>query len=242
METVFLTIGVVGMLIGTLTFGGLALRAPEGSRYFFVITALITLIAFISYLAMATGEGSTIVGTGDQAREFYYWRYIDWVFTTPLLLLDLALLALVRPRQSVGLISTIVVLDVVMILLGLWAGATAGAGRYVLWGLSTVAMIVLLYIVVTRLFAAANEQSPAVQTVFRTLAALTVVLWSLYPVVWLIGEEGFGAVGTSGEVGLFLILDLLAKVGFGFILLSNRQALTDIGRGGTTQAQASRVS
>lgn len=242
METVFLTIGVIGMLAGTLTFGGLALRAPEGSRYFFVITALITLIAFISYLAMATGQGSTVVGIGQDAREFYYWRYIDWVFTTPLLLLDLALLALVRPRQNVGLISSLIGLDVIMILLGLWAGATGGAGRYILWGLSTIAMIALLYLVVTRLFAAANEQSPAVRSVFRTLAVLTVVLWSLYPVVWLIGAEGVGAVGTSGEVGLFLVLDLLAKVGFGFILLSNRQALADIGRGGVAQAGSSRVS
>lgn len=237
MITTLLWIGTIGMLLGTVAFVGLGLRAPAGSRYFYVITALITLIAFLSYLAMATGAGQTIVGD----RVFYYARYIDWVFTTPLLLLDLALLALARPGRNIGLIGGIIVLDIVMILLGLWAGATAGGGRYILWFLSTVAMVALLYIVVTRLFAAAESQTPAVQSVFKTLAVLTVVLWSLYPVVWLVGAEGFNAIGQTGEVAGFLVLDLLAKVGFGFLLLTNRQALSDIA-GAQRQSASARVS
>jgi len=79
-----------------VAFALLGIRAPQGSRYFFVITALITLIAFVSYLAMATGQGEAQVGD----RTFYYFRYIDWVFTTPLLLVDLALLALVDWRRA----------------------------------------------------------------------------------------------------------------------------------------------
>jgi bacteriorhodopsin len=59
-------------------------------------------------------------------------------------------------------------------------------------------------------------------------------------VVWVIGTEGVGAVGVSAEVFLFLVLDLLAKVGFGFLLLTNRQALSDIA-GGAARAQPSRV-
>jgi bacteriorhodopsin len=226
--TLLLAIGTLGMGLGTLAFTLMGLRAPVGSRYFFVITASITGIAFIAYLIMATGQGSTVVGTGEQAREFYYWRYIDWLFTTPLLLLDLALLALYRPGRKLGLIAAIMLLDVAMILLGLWAGATVGAGRYVLFLLSTAAMIALLYLIVTQLFAAAAEQTPAVRSVFRTLAYLTVILWSLYPVVWLLGAEGTNAIGQTGEVAGFLVLDLLAKVGFGFLLLSNRRALEDI--------------
>lgn len=228
MITLLLAIGTVGMALGTIAFVSMGLRAPVGSRYFFVITASITGIAFISYLIMATGQGSTIVGTGEQAREFYYWRYIDWLFTTPLLLLDLALLALFRPGRRVALIGGLIILDVAMILLGVWAGATAGAGRYVLFVLSTVAMIALLYLVVTQLFAAAAEQTPAVRSVFRTLAYLTVVLWALYPVVWILGAEGANAIGQTGEVAGFLVLDLLAKVGFGFLLLGNRAALSEI--------------
>ena len=237
METVWLTLGTLGMGAATIAFALLGIRAPQGSRYFFVITALITLIAFVSYLAMATGQGEAQVGD----RTFYYFRYIDWVFTTPLLLLDLALLALVDWRRNVGLIGTLIGLDLFMILTGLWAGATVNpVGRGILFLISTVAMIVLLYLVVTRLFSAAAGQSPAVQQIFRTLALLTVILWSLYPVVWVIGTEGVGAVGVSTEVFLFLVLDLLAKVGFGFLLLTNRQALSDVASG-AAGARPSRV-
>jgi bacteriorhodopsin len=164
------------------------------------------------------------------------------VFTTPLLLLDLALLALADWRRNVALIGSLIGLDLFMILTGLWAGATVNpVGRGLLFLISTASMIVLLYLVVTRLFSAAAGQSQAVQQVFRTLAVLTVILWSLYPVVWLIGTEGVGAVGVSAEVFLFLVLDLLAKVGFGFLLLTNRQALSDISGGAAATARPSRV-
>jgi bacteriorhodopsin len=238
METLWLTVGTLGFVAATVVFIFMMTRAPEGSRHFFVITATITGIAAFSYLMMATGEGSTLVGD----REFYYFRYIDWVFTTPLLLLDLALLALVNWRGNVGLIATLVGLDVFMILTGLQAGSsTSGFGRGFWFVVSTIAMIVLLYLVYTRLFAAAINRSGAVQGVFRTLALLTIVLWSLYPIVWLLGTEGFGAVGSSVEVFLFLILDFLAKIGFGFLLLTNRQALADASTGGVVRAQPSRV-
>lgn len=236
METVLLSIGALGMLGGAASFAYLGTQSPPGTRHFYAITFFIALIAFISYLVMATGGGATLVGD----RLFYYARYVDWLFTTPLLLLDLALLALARPGRNVGLISGIIALDVFMILTGLWAGATEGAGRYLLWFISTVAMIALLYLVVTRLFAAARTQSPGVQQIFKTLAVLTVFLWSLYPIVWLLGTEGFGAVGLTVEVFLFLVLDLLAKIGFGFLLLTNRQALGEISGGGA--ARPSRVS
>ncbi len=54
---------------------------------------------------------------------------------------------------------------------------------------------------------------------------MAIVLWPLYPVVWLLGTEGFNAVGSTLEVFLILILDFFAKIGFGFLLLTNRQTL-----------------
>ena len=73
----------------------------------------------------------------------------------------------------------------------------------------------------------------------RNLALLAIVLWSLYPVVWLLGTEGFNAVGSTLEAFLFLILDFFAKIGFGVLLLTNRQALGEaVGR---NQAYTSKV-
>jgi bacteriorhodopsin len=57
--------------------------------------------------------------------------------------------------------------------------------------------------------------------------------------VFLLGTEGFGAVDQGREIFLFLILDVLAKVGFGFLLLNNHQTLQEAGGG--RSAQYSRV-
>lgn len=242
MDTVWLSIGTAGMALGTLAFILMGLRAPQGSRYFFVITASITLIAFIAYLVMATGQGSTtLTSAGGETREFYWARYIDWLFTTPLLLLDLALIALFRPGRSVGLISAIIGLDVLMILTGLGAGFSTNAFlQVVLFIISTAALVGVLYLLVTSLMQAARGRSPAVARIFNVLAGLTVVLWAFYPVVFLLGSEGFAAVSLTTEIFMFMVLDLLAKVGFGFLLLTSRDALSDITGG--AQARPSRVS
>lgn len=211
--------------------------------HFYIITATITLIAFIAYFVMATGNGvSSLAASGDTVREFYWARYIGWLFTTPLLLLDLALLALVRPGRSTGLIAGIIGLDVGMILTGLGAGASSNAFlRVVLFLISTAAFIGVVYFLVTRLLAAARSQTAEVARVFDILAGLTIVLWTLYPVVFLLGTEGFGALGISTEVFAFMVLDLLAKVGFGFLFLTNRDAIASVS-GGSSSQTAARVS
>ena len=140
-----------------------------------------------------------------------------------------------------GFVAGLIALDVFMILTGLLAGYRSSESSRIFWFVvSTVAMIVLLYLIATRLFSEAARQGGAAQQVFRTLAYLTLVLWSLYPVVWLLGTEGFGTVGSTTEVFLFLVLDILAKIGFGFLLLTNREALSQASGGGGA-AQASRV-
>jgi bacteriorhodopsin len=126
-----------------------------------------------------------------------------------------------------------------VILTGLLAGSRVSAvGRGFWFVVSTAAFVVMLYLLVTQLFAAAQRQSGSVGQLFRTLAYVTVVLWTLYPIVWLIGTEGFGAVRSTTEVFLFLVLDVLAKIGFGLLLLTNHQALSDVVGG---RAQPSRV-
>lgn len=238
METFWLIIGVLGMGLATAYFVYRGTQV-QGSQYFYWITAAITGFAFISYLAMATGSGVTIL---DDGREFYFFRYIDWLITTPLLLLDLALLAMARPGRNVGLIATLLGLDVFMIVTGLIAGSSTNTFfTVVFFIISTAALVGVLYLLYTRFFAAARTRSQGVAGIFNQLAILTIVLWSLYPIVFLLGTEGFRAVDQDWEIFLFLILDLLAKVGFGFLLLSNHQVIEEAGSGSSGGEQAARV-
>ena len=234
METLWLTIGTLGFAAATVYFLSPMGGAPEGSRHFFIIMAVITGVAAFFYLTMSTGATSSLI----EGRILYWGRYLEWVITTPLLLLILALLALADWRRNVGLIAGLMAIDVFMVLTGLQAGSSLTAfGKGFWFVVSTISLIVLLYLVYTRLFAEAASRPASVQSAFRTLALLTIILWSCYPIVWLLGSSGFGAASSTVEVFLFLILDFLSKIGFGYLLLTNRQALGDA----TGGARVSRV-
>jgi bacteriorhodopsin len=157
----------------------------------------------------------------DMAEPFYWARYVDWFFTTPLLLLDLALLAGATKEAIVWLLG----LDVLMIATGFFAGITASDIRYVWFAVSTVIFIWLLWVLLSEILKSAKQRSPEVRAKFNQLAIILAVVWSIYPILWLLGTEGFNVIGITGEIATFMVIDLIAKVGFGFLLLSNRKVL-----------------
>jgi len=214
------------MLIGTFYFiaKGWGVTDKEAREYY-AITILVPGIASAAYLSMFFGIGLTeveVVGRG--TLDIYYARYADWLFTTPLLLLDLALLAKVD-RVTIG---TLIGVDALMIVTGL-IGALSQTmlARYTWWLVSTIAFIFVLYYLLTSLRSAAKQRSEEVQSTFNTLTVLVAVLWTAYPILWIIGTEGAGVVGLGVETLGFMILDVTAKVGFGFVLLRSRAILGD---------------
>ena len=233
-----LWIGTAGMVLGTIYFlaQGWSVRAPNQQEYY-IITVFIPAIAAVSYFSMATGFGviSFDAGPGMGETVIYWARYADWLFTTPLLLLDLALLA----GANRNTIYTLVGLDVLMIVTGL-AGALSREGqviRIVWWAISTGALIVLLYFLLGKLSEQAGRQSGQVGALFSQLRNLTLVLWAVYPIVWILGTEGgVNAIPLGVETAAFMVLDLAAKVGFGFLLLRSRDVLSAASAGATATA------
>ena len=58
-------------------------------------------------------------------RSFFFARYIDWIVTTPLLLLDLFLLAGLSSNE----INTLIAYDVMMIVTGLMGALTTTSAK-----------------------------------------------------------------------------------------------------------------
>jgi bacteriorhodopsin len=217
------------MTLGTIYFiaKGWSERDPERQEYY-IITIFIPAIAAASYFSMANGFGvialEGIPGMPEESTTIYWARYADWLFTTPLLLLDLALLANADRNTTYTLIG----LDVFMIVTGL-AGALATEGqvwRISWWAISTGAFLVLLYFLLGTLSEQAAAMSGERAALFSRLRNLVLVLWSLYPIVWILGtESGLAILPLGIETAAFAVLDLAAKVGFGFILLQSRAVL-----------------
>lgn len=100
MVQTWLWIGVTGMAIGSLVFGFGATRAKnERWKILYTLNFFICLIAAGLYLAMAMGQGQSVV----YDRPTFWVRFVTWFMSTPLLLLDLAFLA----RSSVAVTGSL---------------------------------------------------------------------------------------------------------------------------------------
>ncbi len=223
-ESIWLWIGTALMALGTLAFIGMGWNEKDKQKQeFYIITIFIPAIAAVSYFSMAMGYGLTEVTVAGEVLDIYWARYADWLFTTPLLLIDLALLA----GADRNTIATLVGLDVGMIITGLVAALTTAseAMRIAWWGISDGFFLALLFILVSRLTAQASSQPGDVGNLFARLRNVVILLWLAYPVVWVVGTEGLGLVPLYWETAAFMVLDVLAKVGFGFLLLRSRSVL-----------------
>ncbi|MDQ2054934.1 bacteriorhodopsin [Halobellus sp. H-GB7] len=232
-ESIWLWLGTLGMFLGMLYFIARGWGETDRRRQeFYIVTIFITAIAFVNYLAMALGFGLTIVEVGGEELPIYWARYTDWFFTTPLLLIDLGLLVGANRNE----LSSLVGLDMLMIGTGVVATLSAGPGflsegarRLIWWGISTGFLLVLLYMLYGSLDEKASKLTGDAASTFSTLRTLIVVVWLVYPVWWIVGTEGLQLVSLNIETAGFMILDLVAKVGFGIILLSSREVLDAAG-------------
>jgi bacteriorhodopsin len=169
-------------------------KTRQNKRLFHILTSFITTFAFISYYAMATGDGTcfnvihilkekTKKGFPDVYqdvhRQVYWARYVDWALTTPLLLLDLCFLAGLNGAS----ILVAVVADLIMIVTGLFATFVAN-DETKKWGYYTwacIAYLVIVYQLVVNGRASAMARSNKTGAFFTAIAGYTLVIWTLYP-------------------------------------------------------------
>ncbi|KAL5115953.1 hypothetical protein ACEQ8H_006175 [Pleosporales sp. CAS-2024a] len=225
------------MLIASASFTALSWRVPLSKRLYHTITTIITITAALSYFAMATGHGVSVVkilvreehdyinDTWTEVHRQVYWaRYVDWSLTTPLLLLDLGLLA----GMSGGHIIMAIVADLIMILTGLFA-AFGEEGTPQKWGWYTIACIAYIFVIWHLALnggANATAKGPKLRSFFVAIAGYTLVLWTAYPIIWGLAD-GARKIGVDGEIIAYAILDVLAKGVFGAWLLITHAKLRE---------------
>lgn len=215
--------------MGTALFLYWASTGQAQNYHHYITSAVITLWASLMYIVMATGSGAAIITEAGGTRIFYFARYIDWTITTPLLLLGLAWVALGSVGRNPQVVLGLIVADVAMILTGVASGAWAGGFKWFWFVLSCVFFLAVLALIWGPLQTAAQSGVSPEASLFYPLAVMLTVLWFAYPIVFLIGTEGVGAVSISFEVFLFAVLDILAKVGFGIVLLGGVRRIREQG-------------
>jgi len=212
-------VGAVVLAAGTIPSVYFAFNDPENRTYYGILAA-ITGIATAAYTMTALGIGTIPVN----GANFYAPRYVDWLLTTPLLILYMTLLC--KPGKR--LYGMLIGLDVALILLGTAAIFATGVLSMVLFGAGTAAYLGLAYLLVVTLPQNAAFETDRVAIVFTKLRNVTVVLWTIYPVVWLLAPVGFGLLQANTEMLVIVYLDTITKVGFAVFALLGRDALSPL--------------
>lgn len=84
-----LTIAFLILGVSTIVFIS-RVGSAKGQKVYYYCNVFVCGFATMAYFAMLSGQGWTAIAG---CRQFFYARYVDWSITTPLLLLDLGLIA-----------------------------------------------------------------------------------------------------------------------------------------------------
>jgi bacteriorhodopsin len=190
---------------------------------------MVTFIAGYHYLRIfdsfkhATTDGTVLLDGSQNAFNEAY-RYVDWLLTVPLLLVEVvAVLALTR-EVSRSLIMRLVPASAAMIALGYPGEIATGPdaqNTQILFGvLSTIPFIYILYVLFVELGKSLDRQPEGVAKSVANLRLLLIATWGVYPIAYMFNiwgsatPESFVAV----QVG-YTLADVLAKCVFGLTIL-----------------------
>lgn len=174
--------------------------------------------AFVSDSVGAAGGYTQAVG--ESFNEGY--RYVDWLLTVPLLLVELiAVLALTRKVQN-GLVMRLVPAAALMIVLG-YPGEISGDDtvRGIFGLLSTIPFAYILFVLFVQLSKSLASQPTSVRRSLSNLRFLLLLSWGVYPIAYLLpllniaGSDAW----VFKQVG-YSVADILAKAAYALIIFS----------------------
>ncbi len=189
------------------------------------LSGLVTLIAFYHYFrifnswdASFTVDDGHIKLTGIPFNDAY--RYVDWLLTVPLLLIELILVMRLSAADTVRRAAKLGGLAAIMVALG-YPGeiATDNTIRWIWWGAAMVPFLIIVYDLFIGLGESISKQPEQARGLVSAARTLTVVSWCFYPLVFIFPMIGFngGAAVTSVQVG-YTVADIVAKAVFGVLI------------------------
>jgi bacteriorhodopsin len=204
-------------------------RAQVGPKYrlALLVSALVVSIAgyhyfriFNSWDAAYSLQNGLYTLTGAPFNDAY--RYVDWLLTVPLLLVESVAVLALPVREARPLLIKLAIASIVMIATGYPGEISRDITIRVIWGtISTIPFAYILYVLWIELSKSLVRQPAAVQTLVRNMRLLLLLSWGVYPIAYLLPM--LGIVGTSATVGVqlgYTIADVLAKPIFGLLVFA----------------------
>ncbi len=219
----FFMLGFVAMAAGTLYFvlerGDLKPEHRIAATY----AGIITFIAAIMYWIMTDIVGFFYRSAGDVGATMPY-RYIDWLLTTPLLLVEFGLIVAIAGAATKGFVTRLVIADIIMIVTGYLGevGMEGEVSTIVWFVISSLSWLYIVYAV----FQVKLDGMPAyAASAVKIMRRFVMFGWAIYPIgtaieefMKLSGADVSAAVAIAAIV--YVIADVLNKVGFGMVAVN----------------------
>ena len=215
---------VLSMLIGVIIVAIMSRNPKNVPKTDYLITAIIPIWSGLAYMAMAIGQGYVEISN----QTAFYVRYIDWVVTTPLLLVSLCTVAFFyKKNNDKTIVYSLLIADVIMIICGFVGDLSKDNNRYIWFCIGLVCFFVVMYIIWLPIRKIVQKQDEKLYKLYNLLVTYLTIFWIGYPVSWIIGPSGLGIVSQRVDAYLFVILPIFSKVGFGLLALNGLRKLED---------------
>jgi bacteriorhodopsin len=178
------------------------------------VSGLVTLVAAVHYFYMrdiwvATGETPTV------------FRYIDWLITVPLLMVEFYLILRAIGTVSAGIFWRLMIGTLVM----LGGGYAGEVGYLAVWPAFIIGMAGWVFILYEIFLGEAGKMSadqapPAVQSAFSTMRWIVTIGWAIYPLGYFYGYLATSDPAAAAETlnVIYNLADVLNKIAFGVII------------------------
>ena len=179
------------------------------------VAAMVTGIAAIHYFYMR----GFYVSTGDSPTVF---RYVDWILTVPLQIIEFYLILAAITVVSVSLFWRLLIASLVMLIAG-YLGEVNSGNSSMLWIFFIIGLIAWVYIIY-EIFAgeaskiSAEKGTEASKKAFNALRLIVTIGWAIYPLGYIYGYAGGGDIAALNII--YNLADFINKIAFGLIIWS----------------------
>ncbi len=220
------SLGLVSMLACTVYTLVSQQRVLAKYRNALVMSSMVTFIAGYHYLRIfdsfkESSADMTVNLSGAQGSFNEAYRYVDWLLTVPLLLVEVVAVLALAKEVSRSLITRLVPASAAMIALGYPGEISSDQNTQVMYGvLSTIPFIYILYVLFVELGKSLERQPAGVAETVGRLRLLLIATWGVYPIAYIFNIVGDASASSfvTVQVG-YTVADILAKCVFGLTIL-----------------------
>jgi bacteriorhodopsin len=177
------------------------------------VAGLVTGVAFWHYLYMR----GVWIDTGNSPTEL---RYVDWLITVPLQILEFYLILLAVTKVKISLFWKLLVSSLVMLVFG-YLGEAGYLNNIIAFSIGMLGWIYVIYLIyfgeAKKVNAISNNS--ASQMAFNAIRLIVLIGWAIYPIGYVLGNFGdLGMEGMKAMNSIYNLADLVNKTAFGIVI------------------------